>query len=176
MIIAKWIAALVVAGAFTVPGIVVAIDWPTEFDLLIPKDATDIERFDFSDDGRLQLNFSVNRSYPKFVLDREDYAKLNKNGWTECKTRRDEWFRFYDASDQAIPDKRCRYTLSNRFIRGPYLLSVLQGRYSKPEGAKNCPATPDNNDVDVIFLYEEYESLRQLKNTLRMMEISCDKK
>lgn len=174
MKIAKRFAALVVAGVLTIPGVVAAIDWPTEFDLLIPKDATDIERYDFSEDGKLQLSFYVKRSYPKFALGREQYAKLQENGWTECKTKRDEWSHFFDASDQALADKRCRYTFSKRFIRGSHSLFVMQERYSKHEGVKNCPATPDNNEVDVTVMYEKYGSLQELKSSLRLMEISCD--
>lgn len=174
MKITKVFTVLAVAGVFTIPGLVVGVDWPTEFDLLTPKDAADIERRDFSDDGKLQFDFSVKRSYPKFALDGEQYAKLKKNGWTECKTKRDEWFHFFDASAQAIPDKRCRYTFSKHFIKGSHSLSILQGRYSKHEGAKNCPATPDNNDIDVIFLYEKYETPQELKSSLRIMDISCE--
>lgn len=176
MKIAKRFAVLVVVGVLTIPGVVVAIDWPTELGLLIPKDAADIERFDFSEDGKLQLDFSVKRSYPDFALDREQYAKLHKNGWTECKTREGEWFHFFDASNKALPDKRCRYSFSKNFMRGSDLIFVIQRRYSKHEGVKNCPAAPDNNDIDVTVMYKKYESPQELKSSLRIMEISCDKK
>lgn len=167
---------LVIAGVITIPNLAVAIDWPLEFDLLTPKDAADIERRDFSDDGKLQFDFSVKRSYPRFALDQEQYAKLHKKGWTECKTKRDEWFHFFDASAQAIPDKRCRYSFSKNFIKDTHLLFVIQRRYSKHEGVKNCPATPDNNDIDVTVLYQKYETPKQLRNALRIMELSCDQK
>lgn len=173
MKIAKRIAALIVAGVFTIPGVVAAIDWPTEFDLLISKNATDIERLDFSEDGLLQLSFYVKRSYPKFALDRQQYDKLMKNGWTECKTQRDGWAHFFDASDHAIPDKRCRYTFSKKFAKGPYLLSVMQERNSRHEGVKKCPAIPDNDDIDVIVAYKKYETPQELKSALRIMDISC---
>ena len=173
MKITKVFTVLAVAGVFTIPGLVVGVDWPTEFDLLTPNDAADIERRDFSDDGKLQLDFSVKRSYPRFALDREQYAKLHKNGWTECKPKRDEWFHFYDASAQAMPGKHCRYSFSKHFVRGPYLLFVIQRRYSKHEGVKSCPATPDNNDIDVTVLYEKYETPQELKSALRIMDISC---
>jgi hypothetical protein len=115
----------------------------------------------------------VKRPYPKFAFEREQYAKLLKNGWVECETKRDEWFRFYDASAQAIPEKHCRYTFSKKFIKGTNLLSVMQGRYSKHEGAKNCPAAPDNSDVEVTIAHENYEKLQELKSALQTMEISC---
>jgi len=165
--------AVLVAGVFAILSPVIALDWPPEVDLLIPKDATDIERYDFSDHGKLQLDFSVKRLYPKFALDREQYAKLVKNGWTECRTRRNEWSRFYDASDQAIPDKRCRYSFSKNLIKGPHLLFVMQDRYSKHEGVKSCPAAPDNNDIEVSVLYEKYESPQQVQSVLRAMDKSC---
>jgi len=162
--LSKLFAVLVVASVFTIPSLVVAVDWPTEFDLLTPKDAADIERYDFSDDGKLQLNFSVKRSYPKFALDREQYVKLQKNGWTECETKRNEWFHFFDASDHAMPDKRCRYSFSKNFIRGSHLLLIIQRRYSKHEGTKSCPAAPENNEIDVTVLHRKYETPQQLKS------------
>jgi hypothetical protein len=172
--ISKKIVVLVVTGAIVIPGIVVANGWPIEFGLLTPKNAVDIERRVYSDDGKQQIDFTVKRPYPRFALDREQYESLHKNGWTECKTKRDEWFHYYDASTQASPEKRCRYTFSKKFIKGPNLLSVLQGRYSKHEGVKSCPATPDNDNIDVIILFEKYESLKQLRNALRIREISCN--
>lgn len=173
MKIAKRFAVLVVVGVLTIPRLGFAIDWPSEFDLLTPKDATDIERFDFSEDGKLQLSFYVKRSYPEFALGREQYAKLHKNGWTECKTKRDEWSHFFDASDQAPADKRCRYTFSKNFLKGLHLLFVMQERYSKHESVKSCPAIPDNNDIDVTVLYKKYETPQELKSALRIMDISC---
>lgn len=176
MKIAKRITVIVTAGVLTIPGVVAALDWPTELDLLLPKDAASIERFDFSEDGKLQLDFSVKRPYPDFALDRQQYLELQKNGWTECKTKGDEWFHFFDASNQALPDKRCRYSFSKNFMRGSDLIFVIQRRYSKHEGIKNCPATPDNNKIDVTVMYEKYKSPQELKSSLRIMEISCDKK
>jgi len=140
--LSKLFAVLVVASVFTIPSLVVAVDWPTEFDLLTPKDAADIERYDFSDDGKLQLNFSVKRSYPKFALDREQYVKLQKNGWTECETKRNEWFHFFDASDHAMPDKRCRYSFSKNFIkRFPFTFNNPTPVF-KTRGNKKLPCGP----------------------------------
>ena len=164
MEIAKRIAVLAVASVFAISGLVGAVDWPMEFDWLTPKDATDIERVDFSKDGKLELLFAVKRSYPDFTLGREQYDKLIKNGWTECRTKTNEWFRYFDASAQAEPNSRCRYVFSKNFMKGPHLLLVMQHRYSKHQGVESCPAVPDNNDIDVTILHEKFTSPQQLKS------------
>ncbi len=141
-----------------------AVDWPKEFDWLPPKDAADIERVDFSKHGKLELLFAVKRSYPDFALGQEQYDKLVKNGWTECKTKTNKWYRYFDASAQAEPDSRCTYVFSKNFAKGPYLLLVSQHRYSKHQGAESCPAVPDNNNIEVAVLHQKFKSPQQLKS------------
>lgn len=168
---------VIVRSLFGVVGfsvLAIAAGSPPEFELLMSKDATNIQRHSFVENGITQLNYVIGRPYPQFAIADDQYAQLAKMEWKECTGQRNKWSSFIDGSQKATQGRRCVYGASTYFVKGAQMLSVLQERQSKLEGAYRCPVAPDNNEIAVTIVINIYETEKQLKQLLRDIGRTCE--
>lgn len=67
-------------------------------EVLIHRDARDVQKRSLPESKSLQISYSVNLKYPATALTDAHFLQLKKLGWSKCSGYREGWDSFVDAS------------------------------------------------------------------------------
>lgn len=120
-------------------------------EVLIHRDALNVQKHLSADSKSRQVSYHVNLNYPATALTNVQFTKLKRLGWLKCSGYREGWESYVDASKGEGREQSVFQNISY-WSKGSTLLTVLM-RYDTGVAKDKRPlAAPDNTQQNVILI------------------------
>lgn len=120
-------------------------------EVLIHRDARDVQKRSLPESKSLQISYSVNLKYPATALTDAHFLQLKKLGWSKCSGYREGWDSFVDASKPKGHERSVFQNMSY-WSKDSTLLTIVMKYDAGVTKDKRCLDAPDNTQQQVILL------------------------
>jgi hypothetical protein len=139
-------------------------------EILIHRDARDVEKHSFPESKARQISYSMNLKYPATALTDTHFTKLKTLGWTKCTGTgyREGWDSFVDAS-KGEGRERSVYQNVSHWSKGNTLLIIIMAYDADITKDKTCLDAPYNTRQNVTLIENSNPGTKE------SLKITCPK-
>ena len=120
-------------------------------EVLIHRNAQDVQKHSSAESKSRQISYSVNLKYPATALTDTHFTQLKKHSWSKCSGYREGWESHVDASKGEGRERSVFQNISY-WSKGNTLLTVLMRYDADVAKDKRCLDMPDNMQQNVTLI------------------------